>query len=117
MVDIDQKVDQAGKKEEDRNMENGREGLDGNRKTESLDALRKEGSYPSTLIRGVPALRSSKISAHPLLHERGQKGARQAQHETGEPQYVHANGRGRGSKSLAWEAGRDGNGSAAREGG
>ena len=115
MVDIDQKVDQAGKEEEDRDMENGREGLDSKWKTKSLDAFREEGSYPSTLVSSVPRLRGLEIPAHPLLHERGQKSARQAQHETDEPQYVYANGRGRWLKSLAWQAGRDGDGGATGE--
>jgi hypothetical protein len=97
-------------------MQHGREGLNSNWKTESLDAFREKGSYPSTLVRSVPTLGGLEISAHPLLHERGQKSTRQAQHETDEPQYVHANGRGRWSKILAWKAGRDGNGSAIREG-
>jgi hypothetical protein len=49
MVDIDQEVDQAGKEEEDRDMEKGREGLYSKWKTKSLDTFHEEGSYLSTL--------------------------------------------------------------------
>jgi hypothetical protein len=102
MVDIDQEVDQASEEEEDGDMEKGREGLDSNWETESLDTFGKEGSYPSTLIRGVTTLGGLEISAHPLLHERGQESTCQAQHEADEPQNVHANGRDCRPKSLAW---------------
>ncbi len=85
MVDIDQEVNQAGEEEEDRCMEKGREGLDSNWKTESLDTFCEEGSHPSTLVGRVPTLGCLEISARPLLHERSQKGARQAQHKTDEP--------------------------------
>ena len=41
MVDINQKVDQASKEEEDRNM-NGKENLDSNWKTESLGTFHEK---------------------------------------------------------------------------
>jgi hypothetical protein len=78
MVDIDQEVDQTSKEEEDRDMEKGWEGLDSSWKTKLLDTFRKKGSYSGTLVRGVPTLRGLEILTHPLLHQRGQKGTRQA---------------------------------------
>ena len=39
MVDINQRVDQASKERKDRIMKNGREGLDSNWKTKSLDTF------------------------------------------------------------------------------
>jgi hypothetical protein len=68
MVDINQKVDQTSKEEEDRDMEKGWEGFDSSWETESVDTFGEKGSYPSTLVRGVPTLRGLDISAHPLLH-------------------------------------------------
>jgi hypothetical protein len=68
MVDIDQKVNQTSKEEEDGDMEKGWKGIDSNWKTESLDTFREEGPYPNTLVGCVPTLTGLEISAHPLLH-------------------------------------------------
>jgi hypothetical protein len=85
MVDIDQEVDQSSKEEEYSGVEKGREGLNGTRETESLNALRVERSYAGPLVGCIPRPGRLQISANPLLHERCQERTRQAQHEAEEP--------------------------------
>jgi hypothetical protein len=81
MVDIDEEVDQAGEEEEHRYVKKGGEGFDGTWKTESVHTLCEKGTYTGTFVGRVPRPGGLKISADPLLHERREERACQAQHK------------------------------------
>jgi hypothetical protein len=73
-------------------MEKGNEGLDSQWKTKSLDTFCEEGSYTKHTYEERTNVEKLGTICVPALHERGQKSARQAQHESDEPHNVHARG-------------------------
>jgi hypothetical protein len=62
--------DEASQEEEDRDVKEGREGLDGDMNIETVETLCKEGADVGTLMDRDVRLRQSEASASPALLER-----------------------------------------------
>jgi hypothetical protein len=95
VVDIEEGNDEARQKQEDRDVEERRDGLHGDGEMEVGDALSKEGPDEGTLVDREMGLCVPEVLASPTLLECRQKSAKEAYDETEEPEYVDPDSRGR----------------------
>jgi hypothetical protein len=94
-VDTEEGNDEARQKQEDRYVEERRDGLHGDGETEAGGALCKEGPNEGTLVDRQMRLCELEVAPSPALLERREQSAKQAYDEAQEPEHVDPDCRSR----------------------
>jgi hypothetical protein len=95
VVDTEEGNDEARQKQEDRYVEERRDGLHGDGETEAGDALCKEGADEGTLVDRQMGLCELEVAPSPALLECREQSAKQAYDEAQEPEHVDPHRRSR----------------------
>jgi hypothetical protein len=85
---------EACQEEEDRDVEKGRDGLDGDADSEALRTLGEEGADVGTLMNSERGLHQLEVSASPALLERCEQSTEKRYDEAQKPERVYPNGGG-----------------------